>query len=875
MSDSTYPDPALPTPELLARQVDWLRRLARDLVGDHHLAEDVVQDAMLRALERPPRDPAGLAGWLRQVVRNRFREGLRESGNRRARERESARSEATPGPDELVERLHVQRRIADHLLDLDERTRTAVLLRFYEDLPPREIARRTGEPVATVKSRLQRGLAKLRERLDTEHGGERSAWALALVPLLRDATPVAATTIGGITMGAKAWTAAGVLAALGTWFWIDRAGSDDPGAGGDLARAAQVGVPDAGGGAGADPRDGRGAERSVLEPVDRSPATAIEPAGEAPTYTLRGRVLDFQGQPVMGVPVRVLGRDDRTIGQFAMSSGAGLFELETTLTDARCESASDRWVAVRTGSWRADGSLEPVLVVAPAIEVSGDVVDAWGRPVQDARLKLVLPDDLETRIGYTLDASIQEGWSAVSRDDGRFELGRIPAIAVGELRTVASGYAPRTEPAPLASTDALTVELVKPQPASGLGLAGRVVRPSGEPASEALVAVGVVSTQTDADGAFVLDLERAGNTRELRAVEAGFLPVSLERPDRPSATSSGWPEFVEVRLEAASLSITGRVVDTEGTPRSGGRVWLASTTPFGVVGTMPVQVEALASGAPLPSEAIDSLAQIASASREQEYGSASPVFEPNAIVHWASLDDEGRFELTGLTEREYVLHVAGDGLEWGTVTDPIEAGSEGVEIAVPAELAWERVRGRVVTTTGEPVSGVAISSWVTALRRVVEVQGGTSDVTRFFMGQSVRTDEDGRFELEGLPKQGVQFHLISDEIVPSYTSVEAIDDPDAFVIEVLGRAHFELTVVPGPDAPDAFRVTDATGRELEILEMKADGYSNYDRFELTDGRSGVLTLTTDAAFLHLLRGQEELDVLPLSLRTGEVTRIAW
>ena len=57
---------------------------------------------------------------------------------------------------------------------LDEPVRTVVLLRYWEGLPPRRIAARLEIPVETVRTRLKRGLHKLRVRLDGECGGRRA-----------------------------------------------------------------------------------------------------------------------------------------------------------------------------------------------------------------------------------------------------------------------------------------------------------------------------------------------------------------------------------------------------------------------------------------------------------------------------------------------------------------------------------------------------------------------------------------------------------------------------------------------------------------------------------------------------------------------------
>src|SRR5262245_27762827 len=56
-------------PAELTQQRDFLCRLARELLGDAGRAEDVVQDAFMLALERPPREERALSTWLGQVMR--------------------------------------------------------------------------------------------------------------------------------------------------------------------------------------------------------------------------------------------------------------------------------------------------------------------------------------------------------------------------------------------------------------------------------------------------------------------------------------------------------------------------------------------------------------------------------------------------------------------------------------------------------------------------------------------------------------------------------------------------------------------------------------------------------------------------------------
>jgi len=180
--------------ELLA-QVGWVRALARELVpADPFLAEDVVQDTVLAALRRPPDGERSLGGWLATVVRNLARQNRRGDARRRARETDVARADAVPSTLDLVEKLSAHRAVVEAVSALEEPYRTAVLLRYFEELSPPEIARAQGIPLATVKTRLARALDRLRERLDRGHGGDGRSWFLALVPLTRNPGAAGAMT---------------------------------------------------------------------------------------------------------------------------------------------------------------------------------------------------------------------------------------------------------------------------------------------------------------------------------------------------------------------------------------------------------------------------------------------------------------------------------------------------------------------------------------------------------------------------------------------------------------------------------------------------------------------------------------------------------
>ncbi len=140
--------------ELFERERLQLVRLAHTITGSNQVAEDIVQDAYLRWIDRP--DLANPGGYLRTIVVNRSRDVLRrrDIAGRIRHDPPVALDEP-----ELDETWAIVR-------SLPERHRTALALRFYEDLPEREIAELMQCSVGTVKSLIHRGLAKVRKELE-------------------------------------------------------------------------------------------------------------------------------------------------------------------------------------------------------------------------------------------------------------------------------------------------------------------------------------------------------------------------------------------------------------------------------------------------------------------------------------------------------------------------------------------------------------------------------------------------------------------------------------------------------------------------------------------------------------------------------------
>lgn len=136
-----------------------LVRTAFLMVGDRGEAEDVVQEALSRVYARWSRieHRGAVESYTRQAL---LREVLTRRRRRRVRHLLTADVPDVPArePGDLGVRDEVHRA----LLELPDRQRAAVVLRFFDDLPEAEVARLLGISTGTVKQHTSRGLARLR-----------------------------------------------------------------------------------------------------------------------------------------------------------------------------------------------------------------------------------------------------------------------------------------------------------------------------------------------------------------------------------------------------------------------------------------------------------------------------------------------------------------------------------------------------------------------------------------------------------------------------------------------------------------------------------------------------------------------------------------
>lgn len=163
------------SPDLIDNHAASLRRLARRLVRDPHDADDVLQETWLRAMQSPPRSAHRIGSWLETILSNVVRRRARQGRRAIRREHEVARDEHVASTLDLVTRRQTLHALTAAIVHLEDHLQEIVFARYFEDLPPREIARQTGRPVEQVYRDLDRARRALRRELGNRLG-EGSRW---------------------------------------------------------------------------------------------------------------------------------------------------------------------------------------------------------------------------------------------------------------------------------------------------------------------------------------------------------------------------------------------------------------------------------------------------------------------------------------------------------------------------------------------------------------------------------------------------------------------------------------------------------------------------------------------------------------------------
>ncbi len=771
----------MPSPEhdlqrLLAEE-PFVRELARQLVaGD---ADEVVQRTWLRAVQQGGAGVERPRHWLARILRNVVANLRRDNRRRSAREHGSEAEHLVPSSQELALREESRRALVAAVDALPAALRTVVLLRWFDGQPPRRIAEALGVPAATVSTQLQRALVLLRERLDADHGGNRRAWMLPLVPFaLRPELPLAPPALpvvgapvaptlllGAITMTSKAQLAAvaGAIAlAAGAWWMLHDPtppAPNPPVPPAPIAAGPQRGSLDLGAG-------------DAVPPVttEREVAPTPSVAARATTGTVIARVRRHDQTPAVG-----------TVLALQKRGANGLFDSPRQRTDAagiaRFETSPGRVVVVAESSWHASKrvdvpagqTVEIELELDAGLEVRGIVVDADKKPVAGALVEM-------TMMGR---ADLFPEVAAVTGADGRFALLDCPEVCLVAARAMGHAASNVRFLRGKAGNTA-DVELVLGR--DGGAVSGVVVDPAGKPVAGAVVIVGdgPVSGVPGRDHIPPF----GGLTRSDERGE--FLVVGIVAGKQPIRARGGrcapWRSEVEVsagstvtkRIELGpGAALRGDVVDAAGKPVANAEVaigqwgeidhYLTNTRADGTfelaglpIGELPVRAEHDDHGK-ASATVLTSATEVASCRFELSRGLElkGRVVDPDgqpvgrAMIEcmaegagqerWyahVTTDAQGAFVAANRpAQGTLMLTVHADGHEQ-LVVRGIDPGTEPLLRLQREQTASVRISARVVDPEGRPVANARAG----AFRRGVD-RGPASDAT----------DNDGHFELGPLP----------------------------------------------------------------------------------------------------------------------------
>jgi protocatechuate 3,4-dioxygenase beta subunit len=449
------------------------------------------------------------------------------------------------------------------VLALDEAKRKVLFLRYHEGLEPAAIAARLGLPVKTVKTRLARGLAELRERLERRYGGDRRALGLVLTALARGPAVQLVTTAigGGLAMKWVLGVAAAVVAWLGWQGTRSRPGEEVR----ELGRPGEMALAELSGGS----TEARLAREAPLRTA-RAPAEPVPAA-----YVLTGIVRKREdGSVVVGAAVEILQQGLRTTTD---DEGRYRFETSQPVTVATLRvcptvstAASERVLGQRL---RAAEPTVADLWVTGGARLSGRVVDTRGDPVADATVRAWCDARFEP--------SRADDRRAASSANGTFMLEHLGQhfVLYAERPGLACLYGLRGSLA--AGAEAAELEVVMDE---AVFLRGHVVDEDGRPIegaeldsaphrssgdSDATSVAGVqrfyahdVRTRTGLDGSFALG-PVARRTWNARVTHAGHLLADVELD----------PEEADARIVLSTgHRLGGVVLGVDGEPVPGAKV---------------------------------------------------------------------------------------------------------------------------------------------------------------------------------------------------------------------------------------------------------------------------------------------------------------
>lgn len=846
------------TIDALLEHASWVGGLARSLVGPDR-ADDLAQDVWVSALRRPPGREGSLRGWLRRVLVQRARQDHRGNTRRDDRERDVASQEEVDDP---LDRFCMHRDLVQLVGELEDPWRKTLLWRYFDELSLKEIATRSGVPVPTVNTRLRKAKELLKGKLDDAHDGDRRAWMLALAPLahefqpLAPLTPAALTGIGAPLIAMKLPQVLAAVAAASVAAYFILPGDDSTPLGPRAAeKPAAVEAEDLAPVAHKEPVAPR-AQESAREAVANDRGEPVHVAQEDVPAILTGKVIDTEGRTMPGLEVWFSSdSEERLLG---VSAADGSFDLDPSRDIGLIEVRDDVWGSALSCRLPAGFSSAPTLVVARWIEFSGIVRNEEGEFIERAQLNVMQPVSLRASVSDRHDSSVSHEPMEHSDEFGAFHFEKALAVEGSQLLIQAQGYSDSQIDLPLVATHSLEITLRRPE-ATRDAVIGQVVDGAGIPVPDAWVSLGYLSVQTDDSGAFRLNTGREGKFDRLVAVKAGYLPAIIERETNvATGEKEPWPDFVSLPLGDTPLDLAGRVVDSRGVPLANWKVWLKDPTFFSLIDQRGVMTEGLA---------LDLLE-----ARDEES-------EPTAAWPWALTDDQGRFELGGLQDREYSLRVLHASSLLMVDAGPYRAGRRDLEIVLDLDELYGPIEGRITSANGDPLEGVTVDRWVMTY---TSPHGESGMLFWSEDGAGAVTDADGRYRFERLPRDGVTLHVKHPDILPEefrlardeHGGPRERDDWKSIDFVCKHRFHVQVEIDPGLATSGSISLLNAAGEETLIQVFSAGGHMSTGRYHFQTEKTEVMSVSGDVREV-VIRDEEgaELGRQSVELEFGELNSI--
>ncbi|MBK6940062.1 MAG: carboxypeptidase regulatory-like domain-containing protein [Planctomycetes bacterium] len=289
-------------------------------------------------------------------------------------------------------------------------------------------------------------------------------------------------------------------------------------------------------------------------------------------------------------------------------------------------------------------------------------------------------------------------------------------------------------------------------------LRGRVVDLHGAAVADALVHWNLESMRTGADGRFTFAVDRATFYAQWTNVEEDALHAlardgrfAIVRDLRPRASSE--PE-VRIVLDSTLTTIQGKVVDAAGAPVADADVAIESGTFFAWVASYHLTGwQAL---------------------RWEDAAYGCSVVRTGA---------DGTFWFGAFAGRAYDLHAVTSRPMRHAVVRATPAGAVDVVVRfASADTNGRTVRGVIRTRDGLPVEGVDVSARI-EVRLLPNQSCSVNPLSA--IGGSVRTDAEGRFELQDVADGAVEIVARSDDIECSRYTFDPVPDTIELVVELL------------------------------------------------------------------------------------------